>query len=92
MRGEPMTFSEIGHALGCSQSRANQIYMEAMRKLRTNSPARKEEIMDMLADENESNNMWEAMENLMYNEPCEDDLGGFWKEENNVQLELPLEI
>ena len=80
------SFKEIGEELGVTEQRAGQIYAEAMRKtMEAMDEEDRDYLLGVLA-ETERDNMFDltldAMHNAMFS--VEEDLRGFWREENNV--------
>lgn len=75
-----MTFVEIGNQLGVSAPRAHAIYKQALINLRKHHT--EEEIMYILQDCPEPSTMWEAMEDAIYLDEQEDELAGFWNDDN----------
>lgn len=79
--GPEKTFEEIGAELGVSWQRAQQIYNNALRKIRMNmSEEAQEELHSYLATEE---CQWEQIELKALEISDSDNLRGFWKEENN---------
>lgn len=79
-----MTFEEIGEELGVSAQRAHQIYDGAMARL--SKSFTEDEIRHMLQNlvEECPKTLHEAVEENLIYETEEDELGDFWKEENNT--------
>lgn len=84
-----MTFVEIAQELNISPQRAQQIYVSALNK--ANAIAKREGVSleEVVAELEEGKTMFEHLEEgLMYDLAEEDDLRGFWKEENNKRSSI----
>lgn len=80
------SFKEIGEELGVTEQRAGQIYAEAMRKTIDAMDDEDREYFLELLGQTERSNMFDLTLDKMHESmfSVEDDLRGFWREENNV--------